>query len=295
MSSNAPTTDGSKPRKAARNASRLLRIVCHDRPAWKASSEAARRARRRPSPGRPTRCRGRPASVDPGGRRRPTSTAAGSSMAAEDTRRTGYAGRHARGPPPDLPRPRRQRDRGQHGPVRGRTGAPRDPGRGRGSPSPPRRGCRPDLARCCPGRSRDAVGGHSYGGRVASLAAAEPGSDYAALVLFSYPLHPPGAPERAEARVAHWPRIGCPVLLLSGESDPFARIELLRTAVGLLPDARLVTYPRLGHTLRPCSTTSSIGSRLLPRLAPERSRRLWATDRPFDEGAARGAFGHPGP
>lgn len=96
-----------------------------------------------------------------------------------------------------------------------------------------------------------AVGGHSYGGRVASLAAAEPGSEYAALVLFSYPLHPPGGPERAAARVAHWPRIGCPVLLLSGESDPFARIELLRTAVGLLPDARLVTYPRLGHTLRP--------------------------------------------
>ncbi|MBF8290114.1 MAG: hypothetical protein HW391_1082 [Chloroflexi bacterium] len=96
-----------------------------------------------------------------------------------------------------------------------------------------------------------AVGGHSYGGRVASLAAAEPGTSYAALVLFSYPLHPPGSPERTEARIAHWPRIACPVLLLSGESDPFARIELLRTAVGLLPDARLVTYPRLGHTLRP--------------------------------------------
>lgn len=96
-----------------------------------------------------------------------------------------------------------------------------------------------------------AVGGHSYGGRVASLAAAEPGAGYAALVLFSYPLHPPGSPERAEARNAHWPRIGCPVLLLSGESDPFARIELLRGAVGLLPDARLITYPRLGHTLRP--------------------------------------------
>jgi len=95
------------------------------------------------------------------------------------------------------------------------------------------------------------VGGHSYGGRVASLAAAEPGTGYAAVVLFSYPMHPPGAPERAEARVAHWPRIACPVLLLSGESDPFARIELLRTAVGLLPDARLVTYPRLGHTLKP--------------------------------------------
>jgi predicted alpha/beta-hydrolase family hydrolase len=97
-----------------------------------------------------------------------------------------------------------------------------------------------------------AAGGHSYGGRVASLAAAtSDGQGYEALVLFSYPLHPPGAPDRAEARTSHWPRIRCPVLLLSGESDPFARIDLLRDAVARLPDARLVTYPRLGHTLRP--------------------------------------------
>jgi predicted alpha/beta-hydrolase family hydrolase len=95
------------------------------------------------------------------------------------------------------------------------------------------------------------VGGHSYGGRVASLAAAEPDAPYAGLVLFSYPLHPPGSPERTDARIAHWVSIRCPVLLLSGESDPFARIELLRTAVGLLPSAELVTYPRLGHTLKP--------------------------------------------
>lgn len=96
-----------------------------------------------------------------------------------------------------------------------------------------------------------AVGGHSYGGRVASLAAAEPGAPYAGLVLFSYPLHPPGSPERTDARIAHWPAIRCPVLLLSGESDPFARIDLLHTAVPRLATAELVTYPRLGHTLKP--------------------------------------------
>jgi len=96
------------------------------------------------------------------------------------------------------------------------------------------------------------VGGHSYGGRVASLAAAEPDAPYAALVLFSYPMHPPGQPERAAARSAHWPSIRCPVLLLSGESDPFARIELLRAAVPTLGGrAELVTFPRLGHTLKP--------------------------------------------
>ena len=95
------------------------------------------------------------------------------------------------------------------------------------------------------------VGGQSFGGRVASLAAAEPDAQYAALVCFSYPLHPPGRPERTTARVAHWPAIRCPVLLLSGEADPFARIELLRTSVGLLADAELVTYPKLGHGLTP--------------------------------------------
>ena len=95
------------------------------------------------------------------------------------------------------------------------------------------------------------VGGHSFGGRVASLAAAEPDAPYAALVLFCFPLHPPGSPERAAARIEHWPRIRCPVLLLSGESDPFARIGLLRDAVRQLPDAELVTYPKLGHTLTP--------------------------------------------
>lgn len=94
------------------------------------------------------------------------------------------------------------------------------------------------------------AGGHSYGGRVASLAAAA-GAGYAGLVLFSYPVHPPGGVERAAARVAHFPLIACPVLLLSGESDPFARLDLLRDAVRQLPRAELVTYPRLGHTLKP--------------------------------------------
>jgi predicted alpha/beta-hydrolase family hydrolase len=96
-----------------------------------------------------------------------------------------------------------------------------------------------------------AVGGQSYGGRVASLAAALPETGYAALVLFSYPLHPPGSPGKADERSSHWPDIRCPVLLLSGESDPFANIDLLRARVPLLRDAELVTYPRLGHTLKP--------------------------------------------
>jgi uncharacterized protein len=107
----------------------------------------------------------------------------------------------------------------------------------------------PVLRTLVPNGPGVAVGGQSYGGRVASLAAAEPDTNYAGLVLFSYPLHLPGKP--VDLRTAHWPAIRCPVLLLSGEADPFARIDLLRAAVPLLRKAELVTYPGLGHTLKP--------------------------------------------
>jgi len=90
-----------------------------------------------------------------------------------------------------------------------------------------------------------AVGGHSYGGRMASILAAE--QAVAALVLLSYPLHRPGHPE--ELRTSHWPRIECPVLFLSGDRDPFAKIDLLRRNVSALGNAQLIVYPGVGHGL----------------------------------------------
>jgi predicted alpha/beta-hydrolase family hydrolase len=92
------------------------------------------------------------------------------------------------------------------------------------------------------------IGGHSYGGRVASMLAAD--SAPRGLVLLSYPLHRPGHPEW-EGRIPHWPSIDCPVLLLSGESDPFARIDLLRLAIGRLKNAELHVYPGVRHGLAP--------------------------------------------
>lgn len=97
----------------------------------------------------------------------------------------------------------------------------------------------PDLAKAI-------IGGQSYGGRVATLLAAEEAPR--GIVLLCFPLHRPGQPD-GTSRVGHFARISCPVLFLSGEADPFARIDLLRVAVKGLPDARLVTYPRLGHSL----------------------------------------------
>lgn len=106
-----------------------------------------------------------------------------------------------------------------------------------------------------------AIGGHSFGGRMASLLAAE--QSVAALVLLSYPLHRPGHPE--QLRTDHWPKITCPVLLLSGESDPFATIALLRKSVDLLRHPELVTYPRIGHGL--LSVVGDAASRIAAFLA----------------------------
>ena len=95
------------------------------------------------------------------------------------------------------------------------------------------------------GRRDVVIGGVSYGGRVASMIAAEELFD--GLVLLSYPLHPPG--KHDQQRTAHLSSIRCPVLFLSGDADPFARVDLLRAVLRELPNARLVTYPRVGHGL----------------------------------------------
>lgn len=63
-----------------------------------------------------------------------------------------------------------------------------------------------------------ALGGRSFGGRCASVAHAE-GLACHALVLLSYPLHPPGKPEKL--RTEHFDQITAPCLFLSGERDPF--------------------------------------------------------------------------
>ena len=94
------------------------------------------------------------------------------------------------------------------------------------------------------------ISGQSYGGRVASLLAAGAERTYGGLICFSYPLHRPGQPDW-DARSSHWPDIDVPVLFLSGESDPFAKLDLLRQAIDeRLPRARLVTYAKVGHSLK---------------------------------------------
>ena len=117
----------------------------------------------------------------------------------------------------------------------------------------------PAYRSAAPFGTETVVGGQSFGGRVASLLAAE--GEVGGLILICYPLHPPGRHERWDERTVHWPHITCPVLLLSGDRDPFARIDLLRDAVTRLPRAALHVYPGVGHGLR------SVLDDAVPRIA----------------------------
>ncbi len=76
------------------------------------------------------------------------------------------------------------------------------------------------------------AGGHSYGGRMTSMAVADGAADVAVLTLSSYPLHPPGKPERA--RTEHLPRIAVPTVFTHGTADPFGSIDELRSAAALI-------------------------------------------------------------
>ena len=102
------------------------------------------------------------------------------------------------------------------------------------------------LRRIAPGRVF--LGGHSYGGRQASMLAAEEPALADGLLLLSYPLHPPRRP--AELRTAHFPKLRTRALFAHGSRDPFGSLEEMRSAIALIPaPTALVTIEGAGHEL----------------------------------------------
>jgi predicted alpha/beta-hydrolase family hydrolase len=92
------------------------------------------------------------------------------------------------------------------------------------------------------------LGGHSYGGRQASLLAAETPGLADRLLLLSYPLHPPRKPE--QLRTAHFPKLQTPALFVHGSRDPFGSIEELKNAIALIPaPVELLEMEGAGHDL----------------------------------------------
>lgn len=92
------------------------------------------------------------------------------------------------------------------------------------------------------------LGGHSYGGRQSTMAAAEDPQLADGLLLSSYPLHPPGKPARL--RTAHFPEIRTKAAFVHGERDSFGSPEELREAITLIPArTSLHIVEKAGHDL----------------------------------------------
>jgi uncharacterized protein len=93
------------------------------------------------------------------------------------------------------------------------------------------------------------LGGQSYGGRQATMLAADEPEIASALLLFSYPLHPPGKPDRL--RTEHFPRLRARAVFVQGASDPFGSPAELRPAVSLIPaPTEIIPIPGAGHDLK---------------------------------------------
>lgn len=92
------------------------------------------------------------------------------------------------------------------------------------------------------------LGGHSYGGRQASMLCAEQQELVSGLLLLSYPLHPPRKPE--QLRTQHLWNLRVPTLFVHGERDPFGSLAEIESALKLIPaKTKLVPGEGAGHDL----------------------------------------------
>jgi hypothetical protein len=92
------------------------------------------------------------------------------------------------------------------------------------------------------------LGGHSYGGRMATMLAAHDPSVAQGLFLLSYPLHPPRKPE--QLRTAHFPKLNVPALFVHGTRDAFGSVDEMQSAIKLIPaKTQFVPIDSAGHEL----------------------------------------------
>ena len=114
------------------------------------------------------------------------------------------------------------------------------------------------------------LGGRSMGGRMCSLVAS--GCDVVGLVLVSYPLHPPGRPEKL--RVAHFPALEMPCLFVSGTRDAFGTPEEFNRECATIPGpVRFEWIEGKDHGLRGADDR-------VAQIAVEWMAEIWASRRP---------------
>jgi hypothetical protein len=93
------------------------------------------------------------------------------------------------------------------------------------------------------------AGGHSYGGRQTAMAASERPGMADALLLLSYPLHPPAKPD--QMRTSFFPELRIPTLFVHGSDDPFGSLAELSDAIKLIAaPTELLPVERTAHDLK---------------------------------------------
>jgi len=101
------------------------------------------------------------------------------------------------------------------------------------------------------------LGGHSYGGRQATMLAAEEPELVDGLLLLSYPLHPPKKPE--QVRTAHLPELRTPALFVHGSRDGMGSVEEIQEALKLISArTELMTVQHAGHELVSAKTIGNV-------------------------------------
>jgi predicted alpha/beta-hydrolase family hydrolase len=106
------------------------------------------------------------------------------------------------------------------------------------------------------------LGGHSYGGRQATILASEDSQLAEGLLLFSYPLHPPRKPD--QLRTSHFPKLNTPAFFVHGTRDPFGTILEMQSALKLIPASRLVLeVDGAGHDLFIKKTLGELPARVV--------------------------------
>jgi len=106
------------------------------------------------------------------------------------------------------------------------------------------------------------LGGHSYGGRQATILVSEDSQLVDGLLLLSYPLHPPRKPE--QLRTSHFPKLKTPAFFVHGSRDPFGTIAEIESALKLIPAARvLFEVDGAGHDLLIKKTLGELPSRVV--------------------------------
>ena len=139
------------------------------------------------------------------------------------------------------------------------------------------------------------LGGHSYGGRQATMLAAADAALTDGRLAFSYPLHPPRS--ASQLRTNHFPKLRTPTLFVHGSRDPFGSPQEMKAALKLIPaETSLIIIEGATHDLapgkqNPFTQTDLAGSILtaFTRLFHEVSQHgLWGATRDEMQSSSRG-------